>query len=70
MGNARETMATLRESRQRELRAATRISELPDREWALEPATGLLAPEPEIESEFPAPQLKSRSVRSSTYVWD
>jgi hypothetical protein len=83
MGTAQETIAALRVSRERELRKEALANQVPECNWVLEPATGVLAPEPEIEAHpeelavphpaahpARAPRRQPAPIQSPDYVWD
>lgn len=83
MGTAKETMAALSKSRDRERRAEALQREMPDYEYTLFPESGLLTPEPLAEEQpeelaipHPAarpartPRLLPRSIQSADSVWD
>lgn len=78
MGNNRDPLVALAESYAREKRKAAEIAELPDGEWSLEPATGVLSQKQSEELAVPHPSARElRAVRrqeleiqSADSAWD
>jgi hypothetical protein len=73
MSKSLKKMAELRRSFEEENRKAAASSKIPDREYFLEPATGIISPEPEIEQqreELAVRHPAARSFPSAVETWD